>query len=259
MKRTTDVWVSLVSITFLICYAHAQDKQMTGPDQANTMIQLKASDWHERSAAFYESLNAAPAERQPDRIKLAIIGLLKRETLFLHQYTQEFERTGVPLGESYGDYHADLIQAVASLRDPRSIPALLGAISTGDMATQALAAFGTSALDPVIEKLKSRDAIERESAVGVLTEMLERNSGRGVSDPGSRAKIRDALFAAASDQVFYVRIAAVSGLARLRNPDARFLIQGIASNDPYKDEVGSYPVRAAAKEVLETLKNRETQ
>src|SRR5207245_2023685 len=80
----------------------------------------------------------------------------------------------VPLGEGYGEgYYANVIWAVSSLKDIRSLNALIDAINTGNMATSALAAFGDAAVDPVLKVFNRGDNTARHSACGVLSQMLD--------------------------------------------------------------------------------------
>jgi hypothetical protein len=66
-----------------------------------------------------------------------------------------------------------VIAVVSGLHDERGIPALLGAIKTGGMATRGLAEFGRKAFAPVLRLLSSPDPMTRAAAVFALREMLE--------------------------------------------------------------------------------------
>ncbi|OGP23526.1 MAG: hypothetical protein A2038_08090 [Deltaproteobacteria bacterium GWA2_57_13] len=243
--------------------------------------QLEDPHWRNRSEAFYALLALAgpgldsrsaltsllkSAPEKSDEIKLALIKLLERENAFLEEYAKDYRITNVPLGEESGEYYADLIAAVSSLKDIRSLDALLGAIRTGTMVTDALAEFGLAAVDPVIQKLNNRE--ERLPAVITLGQMLEPRNYPKVSDPASREKIKKALINATSDQSDSVRLLAIEGLAKLGDADVIPFIENAAINDPYDqsefirglggkpDKKNFYPVRERAKELLEKLKKK---
>ena len=224
--------------------------------------QLEDPNWQNRREAFYGLLGlgsggvyqepndalASLLQRWPeksDELKLALIEVLEREHWFQKKYDAEYRRTGVPLGEGYGEgYYANVIWAVSSLKDIRSLNALIDAINTGNMATSALAAFGDAAVDPVLKVFNSGDNTARHSACGVLSQMLDAKNAPKVRDPVSRRKIKDALIRAAEDGNRFVRYTGVEGLGKLGDPDVIPLIQNLATNDPEK------LVRGVATEAL---------
>ena len=68
------------------------------------------------------------------------------------------------ISEEQTEYYADLVVAVSSLHDPRSIVSLVGAVLTGNVAMNALASFGDTAVDPLIRQLTLyRDLIENRT------------------------------------------------------------------------------------------------
>jgi hypothetical protein len=263
------------TITIFSSISYTQESLPSNKEVTKLIRQLDDSDWKNRMDAFYRLIRlghtdemhgltyALPSEltnllktvpEQSDEIKLALIKLLERENFFVEEQRKEYEKTGITLSEEYTNYYGDLIAAVTSLKDIRSLNALLGAINTGGMATSTLAEFGTAALDPVIGKLNSEDPLTRGSAAAVLTGMVEK-----VSDPISRGKIKQALIKACQDEKFYVRIDAIIGLGALGDQDVIPIIEKLAIEDPYEasahgGEKGYYPVRQKAEEVLQKLK-----
>src|SRR5213592_1625084 len=227
-----------------------------------SLKQLEDPNWKNRREAFYGllGLGAGSVYQEPndalasllqkfpersDEVKLALIEVLEREHSFQKKYDAEYRRTGVPMGEGYGEgYYANVIGAVSSLRDIRSLNALIGAINTGSMATSALAAFGDVAVDPVLKVFNSGDNTARHSACGVLSEMLDAKNATKVRNPVSRRKIKDALIRAVGDGNLFVRYTGVEGLGKLGDPDVIPLIQNLATNDPEK------LVRGVATEAL---------
>ncbi len=229
-----------------------------------------SKSWRVRSEAFYRLLrlilgkpngsNNVPEElssllhasRNPDQIRRALNNLLLEENSYVAAQEQ------VP--EDYLNYYGDLVLAVSSLRDPESLDALLGAIKTGDMATSAIAAFGSKAVAPLIELLRSSDPFLRESATDVLSEMLEPSYIRAVSATPIREQVKQALLKSAADPSHYVRLAAIPGLLKLGDADCVSTVENLSENDPtdasmYGGKSGYYPVREAAKAALLELKH----
>lgn len=225
-----------------------------------------SKDWEVRSNAFYHLLKLASGDAdigvnvsadlasllhvsgEADRIRRALNSLLLEEDL----YAKKQDR----LSEGYLDYYGDLVWAVSSLHDPESLDSLLGAITTGDMAMSAIAGLGSPAIRRTLELLDMNDVFVRESATGVLSEMVELKNTQqemfGVHDQG---EIKQGLLKAAADVSPYVRIVAVDGLVQLGDEDCIRVLYELSNNDPAEAseigrEVGYYPVREAAKDAL---------
>jgi HEAT repeat protein len=165
------------------------------------------------------------------------------------------------LSEEYVNYYGDVIAAVATLNDPRSLSALSGAITTGNMVWSTLIGFGPSAVAPVAGLLVSPEDRVRSTATLTLPEMLVR-SVEIATDAQSRRTIKAALADASMDRSYLVRMRAVVGLARLGDDDALAMVKELAANDPFRDEMreGRYIVREAAAEALETqVPRRQTR
>lgn len=146
------------------------------------------------------------------------------------------------------------------LKDARAVNAMVGAMTTGNAATCGLASFGRVALEPVLVKLNSADRRTRLPAVIVLSEMLDPSNIGKVSDPVSKAKIKEALVKAAANEDPFVRIGAIDGLSRLPDPDVIPLLEKLAQEDPYESSMhggdkGHFPARNEAKRALATLKS----
>jgi hypothetical protein len=63
------------------------------------------------------------------------------------------------------DYHPSVAGFVADMNNERAIPALVGAAPYAGDATGALLRFGDKAVGPLLEQLKSRNALLRSSAL----------------------------------------------------------------------------------------------
>src|SRR5881409_3566473 len=272
MKRAIGISLVVCVITLLVIPSYGQRFDLSVLEQS--INQLEDPDWRNRSTAFYRLLKADSARVEPrralsdllrkwpeksDEIKLALIKLLERENELTKKQVDfilgEYAKKGTakmphpfPDAEERSEYYANLIAAVTSLKDVRSLDALLGAINTGAMVTDTLAEFGTAALDRVLELFNSGDGSTRLSASFVLTRMLDANNAPKGTDPVSRKKIKDALIRAAGDSSRFVRSEGAEGLAKLGDPDVIPLIQKLATSDPSKQ------VRDAAHEAVKKLR-----
>ncbi len=235
---------------------------------------MKDDKWEVRSKAFYNLIRLGagsiayvqlPLEdllkRSPNRaagIKISLIHLLEKE----NQLVQHSEKTRGRLTEAYTNYYGDVIVAVVTLKDIRSMNALLGAISTGWMAVRTLAEFAPASLYPVLAKLNDKDPLVRSSALGVLQEMLSPPNYDKVKQPESRHKIKQAFLSGTRDENAIVRAAAVRGLAALGDPDVIPIVEELAQHDPdylpRQGEGGSnlYYVRNQARRALIELRSK---
>lgn len=203
------------------------------------------------STAFVKLLGAVPS--QADALKKVLFATLARENAIVRQA----DRKNGTLTEAYSEYYGDLIAAVAALRDPRSVDALVGAIGTGNMATSALAAIGSPAVDPVIEKTKDLDKRTRQGAALTLGKMVDPDLALANDIRPSREKVKQALLQTLGDPEGSVRASSISALSSLKDPEVVEKLQRISTHDPYKlrtKDVDVFPVREAAKKALANMR-----
>ena len=234
------------------------------------IAEFSDAGWEARSSAFYELLKLGSGDRsyvarpvgdiieraspaEAERLKLELIKLLDKE----NEVVEGYKRTGGHFGEDYSNYYGDVIAAVTTLKDPRSMKALLGAITTGGMVERTLAAFAPTSLNPVLERCKDKDLEIRVAAIFVLTEMLEPQNYERVE--AYHLTIKRTLLEALKDPVPGVRSAAVNALAVLGDTDVIPVIRDLAEHDPAylpeKADTGGYLylVRPDAKKALAQL------
>jgi hypothetical protein len=128
-----------------------------------------------------------------------------------------------------------MIQIVAGLHDERSIPALVGAISTGTMATDGLLQFGDKALGPVLGALNNRVVVTRAAAVDVAVLIL-----KAKNDAASRAQIMAVIRSGIADSNRTVRLSTISTIEdlsreqqfRTQLPEFMAFLQNAAQRDP---------------------------
>ncbi len=196
--------------------------------RAKLLQQFQSESWDVRASAFYgflsmglgrkfngetsemrsivnKYLSAEPQESDPT--KLALIQLLSRENTVVKTQRAEFDKSGKTMSEAYVNYYGDLIAAVACLDDERSLDALLGAITTGGLATEALARLGKRAIEPALRELQSHDPLVRSAALTVLSG-IKRGSVNPIAPADSRL-IESAVLKSLSDPDANVRITAL--------------------------------------------------
>lgn len=176
-----------------------------------------------------------PEDRED--IVRALVGLLSRENSLIN------DSPSGSLPESYGEYHASLIWSVATLRDGRATDALLGAITTGALASGGLVAIGVPAIPATLRAVESPDAQVRADAVMVLGEMVSKRDELGL-DGTNADMIRSVVLRAVGDQENAVRVAAVLSLGAFSDAGVRSAIQRSAIVD------SSEQVRQVANEWL---------
>jgi Dockerin type I domain len=174
------------------------------------LAQLAGPTVQGRYVAFYALLRIAPIQSTsvgPDAIPAQVVSLLSAYPADAPQIVSGLnvllitETADTTLGsltnsaedETGGDFYGDVVDAVASLSNSSAIPALIGAIATGAMATNALAGFGPASLDSVLPLIYSSNVQLRDAAAFTLMTMLNQQFSPLVRDPTSQSKIRAGL------------------------------------------------------------------
>jgi hypothetical protein len=227
---------------------------------SRTLQGMSSERWVDRKKAFSEMPNIADIGKQDpneaDQLKVGLIHLLNFEN------AEAKKRKG--LTEEHSEYYAAVVGAVADLDDERAIPSLLGAITSGGMATRALARFGDKALGQVLEQLRSPDDEVRSSALFTVRDLLEMHIAIA---PASRARIRDAIRSSLGDPEFLVRGSAIAVIEYLDDREEFVpVLEKLAQSDPVKlpgkpDDGGDggqfYPLRQDARKLLRKIANHE--
>jgi hypothetical protein len=247
------------------------------------LARMNGSDQHKRQAAFSDmmglmregqnrTMESGYSEtlarffkqhpEQAERIRLGLIHLLAEENhLFIEAKNPPPDSHEE---DDVSEHYAELIDVVSSLHDERAMPALTGAITTGGMAQRGLLEYGDKALVPVVEKLKSPDALVRASALGMAIALLQKHD-----DAASLTRIRELLRSSLGDSGSVVRRKAVWEIDCLDDrQDFVPLLQEIAKTDPLvlpadgpADDGGDgdkfYPVRFDARRVLRHIQNNQ--
>jgi HEAT repeat protein len=277
-------WIWLVSLAV----GSAQREAAAQADQLPEAA-IRSADWEERRHGFAALIGvdretyvqrgvpdlpstvgsnvASRTGAAADRRRRLLIELLEVENETVAAKARTRRQRGVDelpphelLTEDYVNYYADVIAAVAALRDARSVRALAGAITTGSMATGALIDFGTVAVGPVAQRMTDQEPGVRLSAARLLSEMLAR-SDQVAKDVKSRVIVKNALALAARDPMHLVRRRAIGGLVLLGDAESIAIVEELARSDAYIEtqpgRQGRRPVREAAEEALRSRSGRQ--
>jgi hypothetical protein len=189
--------------------------------------------------------------REHAEIAPALIALLERENIAVHR------GAGRDVGERYSvDYYGNLIGCVAALRDPRAVHALLGAIATGNMATDGLAALGEAAAPDVLRAARSSNHYMQLGAVITLSKMVAMSPAPGLSRE-SRSAIRADLLSSLKNENVTVRLFGLRGLTYFPDSEVRSALRSVATRDPHavrRNGRDTYPVR---DEAIATLRKQD--
>jgi hypothetical protein len=193
------VLIPAVLVAAAICDA-AQQAKVARLAVSQVRERMTSEKWKEREAAFEDALrllrSGTQSAGETDRLRYSLIQLLAKEEDLkrARAKTEVLPRTmtkeeAAEAEEEY-EYFTGLITAVSLLDDERAIPALLAVATTGGVACQGVARFGTKALDAVLEQAKGPDSRLAAGALFVVMDML---GLRTVTDPLSLLRIKDAL------------------------------------------------------------------
>jgi hypothetical protein len=212
-------------------------------------------------AAFF-----ARHPEQADRVKLGLINLLDSfngndKTVRVEARSSDKQPDRQQPDSVEGEHQILAMDLVASLDDDRGIPALIGALGTGDIARQHVLQFGQRALGPVLSAMRSSpDDFVRSGSVEVAVTILQ-----GETDSEPQAQILEVLRFAIVNRRFSVRDTALYEIDHLLGdkqlaPALREFVprlQNMAQQDPFVlQERGGrnrYPLRHKAKSLLEKL------
>jgi len=194
-------------------------------------------------------------KQHPEQVEATTVALIKSLTADNGVFMDENTAPGT-YTEADSEHYATLIDIVASLNDERSIPSLVGAITTGGLAEQGLMKFGRKALDPLLIQLRTSASpmVRSESLATAVTILLRGN------DAESHSRVFQLIQSGLQDKEFLVRIAAIQSIERLEDgssfiPELRLL----AEHDPLKIEghgeggTDEYPVRREADRALQKI------
>jgi hypothetical protein len=264
---------TLLAFAFLASVVQLSAQQAsTVPPISRILQDMKSHAWTERSQAFDRTSELlASGKLNPsdsDRLKLGVIQLLIAENSRASVPDDEAVKQSARMASGKHEnevedeeYYPSLISFVVDMNDERAIPALVGAMPYASDATGALLRFGDKAVGPILDQLKSRNALLRTSALSMAITMEGQNAS--VSPPRVREMLRSAL----TDPDPTVRGNAVNEITCLEDrEDFVPILEKLAKTDPVhwkgREDDGIdgdqlYPVRFDARRALREIRNNE--
>lgn len=136
------------------CELHAQAR----PSGRSIGTLLLSGDAREKELGL-QAARQIGLQNAPSEVRLALIEALAREGRLHRQHylAVHSDQNVAPLEDP--EFLGRLSSAVAELQDPRSIPALSGALGSGFAVIRALASFGDEAALPVLAVVNSPESI----------------------------------------------------------------------------------------------------
>jgi hypothetical protein len=260
------------TVLALAASSNAQQASSVSPI-SRTLQEMRSHVWIERSQAFDTARQLLASGKlsagDSDSLRRGIIQLLVAEDARANvpddQALKESARKASGKHEDEvedEEYYPSLISFVVDMNDERAIPALVGAMPHSSDATGALLRFGDKAVGPILDQLKSRNALLRVSALSMAIDI------EGQDASVSPARIREMLRTALADPDSIVRSHAVDEIACLQDrQDFVSPLEKLAKTDPvhYKGRADDgvdgdqfYPVRFSARRALQEIHNNES-
>jgi hypothetical protein len=240
--------------------AGAQDRKATSQDSSKLsamLSRLESNDMETREDAFDELRAEIGIDSGNGNTEVILSDFLTKNPSQADRVKVDLIRMLAFENENPTDNYPEVINAVASLNDERAIPALVGAIDTGQIAIQGVVKYGNKALETLFARLNDPDARLRGTAVSTSITILARKD-----DGASRLRIKNIIDTALKDSDMSVRLSATAQIACLDNRlEFKQLLQQLAQNDPgrinWKDGTTTYPVRYAASDALKDIQNKK--
>jgi hypothetical protein len=241
---------------FALLWAEPVHAQSLG----SVIADMRSEQYVTRRSSFYALLRMANPDYDGGSLRQATAGAKKfsdERPEVQQALIKLLERENAPDATKNGltedAYHGDLIATVAALQTPHALNALLGAIQTGALAENGLAALGAVAVPGLTALVRSgQTGWERQAAARTLGRMSSANSTAGVDLPEIRATL---LAAMTTDPETRVRATSAKALMRFSTADVREAMQRAATSDTGKSArsgIAVFPVREAAMNWLKT-------
>ncbi|MGH7612979.1 MAG: hypothetical protein ACREMW_02915 [Gemmatimonadales bacterium] len=200
-------------------------------DQSALAQQMLGGNAMERSRALEAARTLGPQNVGPE-LRGALITALEREGQIRAQRYQAGRRGEALQSLEDPEFIARVSRVVAELRDPRAIPALMGALGTGAPVTRALVAFGEEAVPALLAAVRSRETMDDvvDEALLTLRFMVE-GAGPHSLSAGTLNDIRRAAKQRLSGKQYFSTLWWAIDLAiALKDPDLRRIVQSLASD-----------------------------
>ncbi len=200
-------------------------------DQYALAQQILGGNARERRTALETVQQVRPQNMGPE-LRAALIRTLQRQgQIRAERYQADVRGEALePLEDP--EFIAGVSRVVAELRDPQSIPALVGALGTGAPPTRALLAFGEQAVTALLAAVRSPETMDDvvDEALIALRFMVEGAAPRPLS-PGTLAEIRRVTKQRLTGKQYFSTLWRAIDLAiALNDPGLRTIVQSLASD-----------------------------
>lgn len=203
-----------------------------GPDQRVLTAQLTGVDFGAKARTLSTIAGIAPETIGPE-LRAALVAELEREAqLVTSRYWAP--RRNLPLAPlDDPEYIVTLAEVVATLKEPKAIPALAHSLGLGFVTITPLVEFGEPAVPAVLDVALSLDSsvYAVNEALMTLRMIVERQRERPLS-PETLAAIRDAArqHLIVRQPFFETTMWAIDLAVALDDPSLRRIVQAIAAN-----------------------------
>ena len=176
--RDRALYVSVLLLIFAFSATTAESQV----DQRTLARLLLTGDVFEQAQAVSATRTIGP-EQTSLELRDALITLLERQNS-VHKLRRLAGRSGVALEPlENAELYFRVAEAVIELQDPRAIPALAGALTTGGGVARALARFGEEAAPAVLDIVMTPESFTRAVNTGLLTlRLMAETARRPLSD-----------------------------------------------------------------------------
>jgi len=200
-------------------------------DQSVLAQQILGGNARERSRALEAAQALGPQQIGPE-VRAALIKALERENrVQADRYHADLRGEALkPLEDP--EFIARVSRVVAELRDPRAIPALVGALGTGSPPIRALVDFGEEAVPALLAAVRSAEATHYvvDDALLALRFMVE-GAGPHPLSAGTLNEIRLAARQRLTGKPYFTTLWRAIDLAvALHDAELRRIVEAIASD-----------------------------
>lgn len=254
-----------VFVGYAILPCWCQQMPATNLSVPDLLTKLHTKDWTLRSDAVDE-IRLNPEALRSRQIRTALIDLLDRENRQADEALRNAKdarpqanpvSTEGDAEEGYGEYCAWLSETVASFadwNDPRQACILVNAAQVDYPPSSSDAAARARAAMPCLLQMFTSDLkIEREIAMPMLAEALERAGG--AFDAKTAHTAREIILGALRDPNVGMRAAAVDALRQFGTSDMIPALEEVAAKDP-APEVDGHSIRKSAAEAIADIQKR---
>lgn len=192
---------------------------------------LERGGVEQRHDALVQLLETPSSQWSPE-----VWGAIRREVARMLAYFRQPVRDKEDVGERYGEYYLDLVEALSETRDPADIPLLVDVSGSGKNATDCLVRFGDLAVPALLQTVRGKtlnDHLQIGGAMFALADMLRSpptDAIAPVSD-ASRRQISAVAQETLEQRLTFNNVIEITDLAlATKRPDLRQQLERLAAD-----------------------------